>query len=255
MIDLHVHILPGLDDGARTLEESLEMAETAAEGGTEILAATPHSNQAGRFENYNTQELRSAYMELQKALAQEKIPVRVLPGMEIFASEGIGKLAADGLLKGLNHTEYFLTEFPFDAEPWWMGDRLEELTEQGKIPVIAHPERYYAVQSYPGLIWEWMQLGCLTQVNKGSVFGYFGRRAQRCAESLLANDLVTCMASDAHGALARTTYMGDLKEYLSEWLGEKTAYRLLKENPQILINGGKVPAHGRRPEGKRWFTV
>lgn len=255
MIDLHIHILPGLDDGARTVEEALEMAEMAVESGVETLVVTPHSNQTGRFENYSTSELTGAYESFRQALAEEQIPLRILPGMEIFASDHMGRLIDDGLLSGLNHTDYFLVEFPFDAEPWWIGDILEELLEQGRIPLIAHPERYYGVQRYPMLIWEWLQLGCLTQVNKGSVFGYFGRSAQRTAEILLSNDLVTCMASDAHSPVVRTPYMEDTREYLEEWFGERTAYRLLKGNPEIIISNGKVPAHGRKPEKRHWFEI
>lgn len=255
MIDLHIHILPGLDDGARTVDEALEMAEMAVESGVETLVVTPHSNQTGRFENYSTSELTGAYESFRQALAEEQIPLRILPGMEIFASDHMGRLIDDGLLSGLNHTDYFLVEFPFDAEPWWIGDILEELLEQGRIPLIAHPERYYGVQRYPMLIWEWLQLGCLTQVNKGSVFGYFGRSAQRTAETLLSNDLVTCMASDAHSPVARTPYMEDAREYLEEWFGERTAYRLLKGNPEIIISNGKVPAHGRKPEKRHWFEI
>lgn len=255
MIDLHIHILPGLDDGARTVDEALEMAEMAVESGVETLVVTPHSNQTGRFENYSTSELTGAYESFRQALAEEQIPLRILPGMEIFASDHMGRLIDDGLLSGLNHTDYFLVEFPFDAEPWWIGDILEELLEQGRIPLIAHPERYYGVQRYPMLIWEWLQLGCLTQVNKGSVFGYFGRSAQRTAEILLSNDLVTCMASDAHSPVVRTPYMEDTREYLEEWFGERTAYRLLKGNPEIIISNGKVPAHGRKPEKRHWFEI
>ena len=173
----------------------------------------------------------------------------------LFRSEDIGILTAEGLLTGLNHTDYFLVEFPFDAEPWWMGDILEELLELGKIPLIAHPERYYSVQCHPGLIWEWLQLGCLTQVNKGSVFGYFGRSAQRTAEILLSCDLVTCMASDAHGPVIRTPCMEDIREYLEEYFGEQTAFRLLNGNPGTVIENGRIGLHGRAPEQRRLFVI
>lgn len=253
MIDLHIHILPGIDDGAQTMDEALEMAEIAVESGVDTLIVTPHSNQVGRFENYNTPELTEAYDIFRRILEEEQIPLKVLPGMEIFASDEMGRKIKEGLLTGLNHSDYFLMEFPFDAEAWWMGEILEEILELGKIPLIAHPERYYEVQDYPELVWEWIQLGCLTQVNKGSAFGNFGRLAQRAAEFLLSNDLVTCIASDAHSPFVRTPYMGDIREYLEEWFGEKRAYRLLKGNQEIIISNGKVPVHGRMPEKKSWF--
>lgn len=253
MVDLHVHILPELDDGARSMEEAVEMAELALESGVDTIVATPHSNQEGRFENYNTPELTGVYENFCRVLREEHLPLKVLPGMEIFALEKTGEKIKDGWLIGLNHSDYFLVEFPFDAEIWWMGGMLEEVLDQGKIPLIAHPERYYGVQEYPALVWEWLQLGCYTQINKGSLFGKFGRRAQHTVEVLLQNDLVTCVASDAHSPYMRTTYMGDARDYLEEWLGESRAYRLLKKNPEIIINHGKVPGHGIMPEKKRWF--
>ena len=255
MIDLHIHILPELDDGAQSVDEALDMAETAVESDVETIVVTPHSNQRARFENYDTPRLKEAFESFRRILREEQVPLRVLPGMEIYASEDIGRLTAEGLLTGLNHTDYFLVEFPFDAEPWWMGDILEELLELGKIPLIAHPERYYSVQCHPGLIWEWLQLGCLTQVNKGSVFGYFGRSAQRTVETLLSCDLVTCMASDAHSPVIRTPCMEDIREYLEEYFGEQTAFRLLNGNPGTVIENGRIGLHGRAPEQRRLFVI
>lgn len=253
MIDLHVHILPGLDDGARSVDEAVAMAQLALESGVDTIVATPHSNQEGRFENYNTSELTGAYERFCQVLRDEHLPLKILPGMEILASEEMGKKMEDGRLIGLNHSNYYLVEFPFDAEVWWMGEMLEEILERGKIPLIAHPERYYGVQEYPALVWEWLELGCYTQVNKGSLFEKFGRRVRHTVETLIENDLVTCVASDAHSPYMRTTYMGDVRDYLVDWLGEEQAGRLLKRNAEIIINGGKVPGHGVMPQQKRWF--
>lgn len=253
MIDLHVHILPGLDDGAENREEALEMAELALEGGTEILVATPHSNQKGRFENYYSEKLKEAYRDFQEALKREHIPLKICMGMEIFAAEDMCERLEDGSLIGLNGTDVCLTEFPFDAEPYWIGERLEDMLEQKKRPLIAHPERYFCVQDYPGLLYEWLRMGCMTQMNKGSIFGRFGRRAGRAAETLLKYDLITCIASDAHSSYMRTTYMGDIWDYVEERFGEGAAYRLLQENPEKIIENREVPVHGRFPEKKRRF--
>lgn len=252
MIDLHVHILPGLDDGSQTLEDSLEMAELALEGGTRIVVATPHSNQEGRFENYNSSELKQVYQDFCLALNREKLPLRVLPGMEIFASEDMGEKISGQLLFGMNHTQYFLVEFPFDAEPWWIGERLEEIQDEGKIPLVAHPERYYCVWDYPGLVYQWIQMGCRIQTNKGSILGRFGRHVYKTADILLKNNLVTCVASDAHSPVQRTPYMGEVQEYLERYFGEERAYRLLSENPGKIIVGKQIPVHGTLPKSRRW---
>lgn len=251
MIDLHVHILPGLDDGAQNMEEALEMAELALEGGTEIIVATPHSNQKGRFENYNSEELRKVYHDFCEALKKEGLPLKVCMGMEIFASEDMDEKLEDGSLAGLNGTGIYLTEFPFDAEPYWIGERLEAMLAQKRRPLLAHPERYFCVQDYPGLVYEWLCMGCMTQMNKGSIFGRFGRRAGHSAETLLENDLITCIASDAHSSYMRTTYMGDIWEYMEEKFGRRAAYRLLQDNPERIIGNRAVPAHGKLPEKRR----
>lgn len=253
MIDLHAHILPGLDDGAGELEDSLGLAELALEGGVDILVATPHSNQTGRFENYNTEELRKAYKDFCEILEQEKLPLKVLPGMEIFASEDMQERIMDGSLTGLNDSDYYLVEFPFDADPYWIGDRLEEILETGKTPLIAHPERYFCAQDYPALVYEWLQMGCRTQMNKGSIFGKFGRHAAQLADIMLTYGLVTCVASDAHSPYARTTYMGDIQDYLADRMGEEITYQLLESNPRKIIYNRKIAVHGRRPERRRRF--
>lgn len=253
MIDLHAHILPGLDDGSESMEDSLDMAELSLEGGVDIVVATPHSNQAGRFENYDTEEFRNEYRNFCRRLEEEGLPLKILPGMEIFASDDLKERLSGGSLMGLNDSDYYLVEFPFDADPYWIGDRLEEILETGKIPLIAHPERYFCTQDYPPLIYQWLQMGCFTQMNKGSVFGRFGRHAAQLADLMLRNDLATCMASDAHSPYARTTYLGDLREYLLDHVGDEMTYRLLEENPGRIIQNRSIAVHGRRPERKKHF--
>ncbi len=244
MVDLHTHILPGLDDGSPDMEESVAMAELAVEGGVHTLAATPHSNQRGRFENYASAALRLRFGELQRIVTDRELPLRNLRGMEIFCTEDVSYLIKEDMLIGLNYSDYYLIEFPFDAEPEWMGDRLEEVLDLGKIPLIAHPERYFCVQDYPEFVFEWLQMGCRIQANKGSFPGRFGRHAQRTVHILAEQDLITCVASDAHSSYTRTTYMDDIREYLSDRLG-MNARRLLEENPNRIIQNRKIPMHGR----------
>lgn len=253
MIDLHVHILPGLDDGAQNIEEAIEMAALALESGVKRLVATPHSNQKGRFENYDSPKLRQSYARLQQVLLEEGLPLRLDLGMEIFASQDMREKLAQKKLIGLHRFGVYLVEFPLDAEPVWIDHRLEEMMDLGNRPLIAHPERYFCVQDYPGLVFDWIQQGCLTQMNRGSVFGRFGKRAQTAGEQLLANDLVTCIASDAHSPYMRTTYMEDVWHYIEEQQGEEAAYRLLQDNPHRILDGGRISPHGRRPKPQRGF--
>lgn len=253
MIDLHTHILPGLDDGAQDLDDSLGMAELALESGVDLLVATPHSNQAGRFENYASDRLAQVFQQLQRELAREQLPLKLYLGMEIFASDDIDEKIRRKKLIGLNGSRYYLVEFDFGEDPDMIGYFLEKIFCAGGIPLIAHPERYFCVQDYPAFVYKWLKMGCYTQINKGSLFGMFGRHAAQTAKVLLRNDLVTCVASDAHSPRMRTTFMGDAREYLSEQFGDDEMRRLMVENPGRILRDMEVPAHGIPPEQNRKF--
>lgn len=253
MIDLHTHILPGLDDGSQDMEDSLEMCALALEGGVDTIVATPHSNQLGRFENFYSEQLEQRFSLLKQAIAAEQLPVQLYLGMEIFASEDLEEKIHEGTLISLNHSRYYLIEFPFDASPWQIGEELEQVFAAGGIPLIAHPERYFCVQEQPALVYQWLQLGCLTQVNKGSPLGRFGRHAARTADFLLTNRLATCVASDAHSPYVRTTFMGDIQDYLYDRFGEAEMLRLTRENPYRILHDKPIPQHGSLPERRRGF--
>lgn len=251
MIDLHTHILPGLDDGSGVMEESLEMAELAAEGGTTWLVATPHSNQHGRFENYCSDALMSVFNDFETAVKKSNIPLKLSRGMEIYASWDVAGKIADGHLMGLNGSDYYLIEFPFDVEADDMGDILESVLDIGKIPLIAHPERYGCVQYNPGALYEWMKMGCLSQVNKGSLFGRFGRRAAKAAGVLMDFGLVTCVASDAHSSMARTPYMAEIRDAIEDRYDLEYAETLLSDHPRAVLENRRIPFMGRPPVRRR----
>ena len=255
MIDIHAHILPGLDDGAQSMEDTLGLAELAVESHVDTLVATPHCNQRGRFENYWSDALSKQFQQVRDEFQRQRIPLTLLPGMEIFASKDMcAKMDCEQLI-GLNHTRYYLVEFPFDEAPDQIGESLEEILSRGCIALIAHPERYFCVQEHPFLVYQWIQMGCRTQVNKGSILGRFGRHAARTADTLLRYELVTCVASDAHSPYTRTTFLGDVADYLSQWFGDGCVYELLEENPAKIIRGTPIRMHARLPERKRRFFL
>lgn len=254
MIDIHTHILPGIDDGSSSMEDSIEMAELAYESGVRIIVATPHCNIDGVFENYYTAEWRELFQQFKRELKEEGIPIDLIKGMEIYASEDVAEKILEGRLIPIHNSRYYLIEFPFDADPYWMGDILESVLSINKVPVIAHPERYYCIQDHPGILYEWMRKGCLSQLNKGSVFGRFGRHAARSAEVLLEHNLVTCIASDAHSLYRRTTYMADIKEFMEDHFGREMAKKLLYHNAHSIIRDLTID-HSNiiRPVSRRWY--
>jgi len=235
MIDIHSHILPMLDDGAFDYDESMEMADMAARSGVRILVATPHSNQDGMYENFYSDVLQGRFNALRDAIIEEGIPLDLKLGMEIMSSERAAKRLSAGKLIGLNRGRYCLMEFWFDELPEVMEADLRAVLETGRVPVIAHPERYDCVQDEPELVEHFCRLGCKTQVNKGSVLGRFGRRVEAAAWRLLDDRLVTCIGSDAHKPYMRTTDMAEIRSCISRFYSPDYAYELLSKNPAKLI--------------------
>lgn len=237
MLDLHCHILPGLDDGAECMEESCEMAQLAVESGIRGVVATPHCNIPGGYRNYWSDYLRAQLPELQYHLQQKNIPLKLYMGMEVFATNDVPELLAAGKILTLNNTRYLLIEFDFE-ESYTRAQRiLQHICDAGAIPVIAHPERYAIVQQDLAYVREIKDMGCLLQLNKGSLYGAFGRTSRRCAHKLLQNRLADTVASDAHGPYRRTPYMRDAHEVVCRDYSMEYAQLLFRDNPfRILAN-------------------
>ncbi len=259
MIDLHVHIMPEVDDGSDGIEESIAMAEIAIDGGTHDIVVTPHSNQGGRFENFISKPLIDAFENLEKKIGEQNLPIQLYRGMEIMASSDIVEKMKLGKVISLNDSRYYLIEFLFTENAENMKTVLESVLRLGKIPLIAHPERYECIKKEPALLYEFMSLGCCSQINKGSILGNFGSTTQKIAETLIKNDLITCIASDAHSSLSRTPFMGDIKNFITEQYGEDYAKKLLCDNPRAILEDkdipftGKVPVKEKKKKRFLWF--
>ena len=177
MIDLHCHILPGVDDGSADEEESCAMARLAVESGVTDIAATPHCNAPDPFYNYADSALHARFARLRQRLEREQIPLRIHEGMEVFTTPELPRLLDEGRLLTLGGTRYLLIEFAFGESEWFFDEMLAAVRARGLTPVLAHPERYTCVQDEPRLLRRWAREGSVLQANKGSFFGMFGRRA------------------------------------------------------------------------------
>lgn len=236
MIDLHTHILPGIDDGAPSLEESLVMADMAVSSGVNTIVATSH----GCSNNVNTQRYWDAYQQLKDALEERHIPLKLISGMEIFLTEDALKAIENKSLLSINNTKYLLVEFDFEEEAWVAEYYLQMLKEAGYHPIIAHPERYHFMQRDPSLAYYWVQQDYVLQANKDSILGRFGTGCQRLVIELLNHNLIQVVASDAHGIRRRTPRMNGIEALLRNEFSPLYANMFLNENPERIIQGEEV---------------
>ena len=231
MLDLHCHILPGLDDGAQDLSVSLEMAALAASTGVTHIFATPHCNTHNEQKNFRSPALIDAYYALQRALDEAGIPLRILSGAEVLARGRFTQHLQAGDFMTLNGSRYLLVEFYFDESPDYMERCLAAAEAEGLIPVVAHPERYFAVQNAPDLAQRWAEAGRVLQLNKGSLLGQLGEGAYETAALLLRRGAVSVIATDAHHFRVRTPAMDALPELLARRFPEADPELLLRINP------------------------
>lgn len=242
MIDLHCHILPGVDDGAENWAESVEMARLAWESGVTGIVATPHFY--GEMQSLAAlQRIFDRYQQLSKVLHREGIPIELYPGAEILCTPQTEAMARKKALPTLGNTHYVLTEFFFDAPFEHMDAMLDGIAQYDYIPVIAHPERYETIIHNPRGVDRWFRKGYIIQLNKGSVLGAFGYQVQNTAQWVLNAGLAHVIASDAHSASRRTPDMTQLRQQLSGICPAPYTQVLLEENPSRLIRGlDMVPA-------------
>lgn len=243
MIDIHCHILPEFDDGASGPEEAIAMAHMAADSGVTAIVATPHfPGKADSLERIPA--LLDRYEWLRRALRSQRLPLKIYPGAEILCLPETLELAKDHSLPTIGNTVFLLTEFYFDESFSQMSRLLEGLSKEGYIPVVAHPERYHAIQEDPKLLKQWYEKGYVLQLNKGSILGSFGPEPEEAAAAMLEMGLAHLIASDAHSARRRTPHMGALGFWMEENCDPDYARLLLAENAARLL-AGKRPVYFR----------
>lgn len=238
-VDVHCHILEGVDDGSKSLDNSLEMARLAAEGGTSDIICTPHSI-PGMFENYKGEELEEKFQVFKQALAENDIPLNVYLGMEVYGNENTPDDLKNDKLYSLAGSDYMLIEFNFGEDPRFVNYILDCLPDHGYIPVIAHPERYEFVADDPSLLFRWTDKGYLLQCNKDSIRGRFGKLPYRIARDVLSDNLYSFIGSDAHGALHRTPGLEYAFYDVEDLCGTEYAEKIFIDNPRVLLGGGEI---------------
>ena len=233
MVDLHMHILPGLDDGSDSMEESIRMARLAAESGVNYIAASSHGN----CYDYTLADYEKQFAGLQRELDRQKNPVKLYHAMEILMNRNAQQLLEEGKLLSVNHTGYLLIEFDFDENLERVYRMVAYLQRMKYNIILAHPERYSFVQEDPEIAYYLAERGCVLQVNKGSILGEMGSNCQRMAEMMLEDGIVQVIASDAHDSQYRTPQMDELIRYLKKRYTSMEIKMWLSENPSRILKG------------------
>ncbi|MGE5572168.1 MAG: tyrosine-protein phosphatase [Bacteroidota bacterium] len=254
-VDVHTHILPGMDDGAQSIEDARAMARTAEESGTQVIVATPHVDFAGAKQARAAEIVRSSADALQSALASWGLSIRILPGMEIAIDPHLLDLLRNGEALTIGDTgKFILVELPFQQVPAYTESVVFSLSSAGYIPVIAHPERCVEIEREPNLMYQLVRAGAIGQVNAGSLTGAFGRSTRRVAEALLRYRLAHVIASDGHSPTSRPCRLDQAFHTALQVMGRDAALRAVRDIPGAIVRGETVRLEDpERHVSRRWF--
>jgi protein-tyrosine phosphatase len=244
VIDLHNHILPGIDDGPRTMEDSLEMARLAVADGITTVVATPHlfrrrTPDLNQF--LDPDRLRREVRRLNQALGEEGIDLTVLPGCEVPLFPEIIQFIDDRRVMTLNDGQrYICLEMPDSVIPPAIDDIIFQLNSRGITPIITHPERNLIFYEMPQKLHRLISLGCLAQITAHSLTRGFGWRVSRFTRKLLREGLVHVMATDAHNVDKRPPVMKPALKKLGKIIGADRARDMVSTFPERIIQGDRV---------------
>jgi len=236
MIDIHSHLIYGVDDGASTIEESIRMIDEAEEIGVRAIIATPHLNH-GRL---NIEKVFNNLQLLAERAKDAEVDLRI--GFEVRLSPFIHNLILAKRFLTLNSSGFALIEFPFDSIPSYSLETVYRLRLEKLTPVIAHPERNGHFRKNIGALKDFLERGCLLQLDSPSIAGAYGEKTRRFARNLIDNDMAHFVASDAHRPGNYPDY--HLKAFLkvAEWAGEEVANRLFHKNGEMILeHAGILP--------------
>lgn len=235
---MHSHILPNIDDGARSVEETFHLIQEAKEVGFEAIIATSHYME-GYYET-DTPEREIWVKAIYDKLQEKNIDINLYLGNEIYLSENMITLLEEGKASTINDTSYVLFEMPLNVEPLNLYDVIYEMQQYKLVPILAHPERYTFVQEEPELIYDLIQKGVLMQANYASVIGYYGQKAQMIVKKLLENNMIHFLGSDVHRQNTIYSRIPQILEELKSIIGKSKLEELTTINPKLVLNNKRI---------------
>ncbi len=254
LIDIHSHIAFDLDDGAKSIMESLEIAKQAVAEGIYTMIATPHQKHPS-FE-HNCNQLNNRIEVLQQTLDEHHIPLTVLKGQEIrLYGELVEELPMNENLLTLNGSKYVLVEFPSSTIPKYTDELFFQLLTNEYIPIIAHPERNAEIAENPDKLYRLIKNGALSQVTAASITGGFGKNAKKLSLQLIEHQLAHFIGSDVHNTTNRSLHWKLAHHVVESKLGIDYI-DLLQQNAERVITNKQI--HKRQPEHvvqKKWLGI
>lgn len=251
LIDLHHHILPGLDDGPAEFKESLEMARIAVSEGFKQIVCTPHIY-PGVYQN-DRRIIQQAIRKFQRILDEKNIPLKLLIGADIRVTSTLLNDLQTGHAPTINGGNYFLAEPPHVDYPIYLKDAISSYLAAGYTPILTHPERLSWAQTHYNLFEELVEMGCWIQITAASLTGFFGKPARRLSFRMLADGLVHVVATDAHSASYRKPEIRNAFVIASKLVGAEEANNIFYLRPQAVVNNldpqtiVKVPTLALKP--------
>ena len=249
MVDLHCHLLPGIDDGSKNMEISLRLASEAVENGVTHALLTPH-HMNGRYVNHK-QDVIKLTNEFREQLKAHQIPLTVFPGQEVrINGQLIDALDHDDILFADEDNRYLMLEFPDDDVPHYTNQMIFDLQQRGVTPVIVHPERNTKIMSQPDLLYQLLEKGCLSQITASSYVETFGKKVETFSRQLIEAGQGYVFASDAHDLPGRKYEMRQAFEKLGQEFGSELVEQY-QNNARSIINGANVPLNELRTIKKK----
>ncbi|SHK36938.1 protein-tyrosine phosphatase [Anaerobranca californiensis DSM 14826] len=237
LVDTHNHLLPGIDDGAKNIEETIEMCKIAADDGIKKIVATPHYIK-GELET-EPSVIKGLVGEVNKLLQKQGIDIEILPGHEVFVDPAIPQLLKDNLLCTINNSKYLLIELPMGSTPKYIEELIYSIRLNGYVPIIAHPERNVEIMENPNLLYRFIELGAMAQLTTWSIQGNYGKKVQETAEILLKHDMYSLIGTDAHSPTKRRPKLEKGINLVQQIVGIERA-NLLMKNAELIIENTEV---------------
>lgn len=235
MIDIHSHLLFGVDDGSRTLEESVHVIKKLSEVGYTDIILTPHYINDSTYVSTREENL-DVLKRLKVGLIRNNVNVNLYLGNEIYIDSEIANLLKNNIISSLNDTKYLLIELPMSGENEIYYDVFLDLINMGYKVILAHPERYISFQKDFNKVYELKELGVLLQSNVGSILGDYGRGAKKTIKRLLKENLITFMGTDIHHNKEEYTFVLKAKKRMGKYLTQKQINNIFENNAKVLLN-------------------